>query len=154
MTVKEKKPRKKTNMKNTRRASRKLVQIGTVEVDSGMVCVTDPCRVSQLNAADIAAVQRVEQYTRDNPEPNVTPSDVLTAGLEADQRLMKQVEDSQYFVTSPTAYGDGAYPVFADIHTDKNGNETVLGLLISFDPRGFIEKLLRVKRGPHSGHVA
>jgi hypothetical protein len=132
----------------------KLVQIGTVEVDSGMVCIADPCRVSELNAADIAAVQRLKQYKRDNPELKVTPSDVLTTGCEAGLRLMEQVEHSPYFVTSPTAYGDDAYPVFADIHTDRNGNETVLGLLISFDPRGFKEKLLKMKPGSDSGHAA
>jgi len=36
-------------MKNTRHAGRKLVQIGMVEVDSGMVCIADPCRAVRLN---------------------------------------------------------------------------------------------------------
>jgi hypothetical protein len=127
-----------------RRASRKLVQIGTVEVDSGAVCIADPCRVSELNAADIAAVQRLKQFNLDNPEPKETPTDLLHAGFDASQRLMKQVENSRYFVTSPTAYGDDAYPVFADILTDETGNETVLGLFITFDPHGFEEKFRKM----------
>ena len=133
-------------MRKPKRARRNLVQIGTVEVDSGMVCVADPCRVSELNAEDIARVQRLKQFHRDNPEIQLAPPEILDPGFDASQRLMEQVEKSRYFVTSPTAYGDDAYPVYADIRTDEEGNETVLGLFINFDPHGFEKEFLKRKQ--------
>jgi hypothetical protein len=84
------------------------VHIGNVGVDSGQLVIADPCNV------------------RDLPMSDVVNASLSGGGLVSE---FAHIPGAGLAVASPTAYGDGIYPVFQVID-----NGELVGLFIDFQP--------------------
>ena len=84
------------------------VHIGNVGVDSGQLVISDPA------------------YIRDLPMSDVVNASLSGGGLVSE---FAHIPGAGLAVASPTAYGDGIYPVFQVV---ENGE--LVGLFIDFQP--------------------
>jgi|15BtaG_2_1085339.scaffolds.fasta_scaffold27655_3 hypothetical protein len=84
-----------------------LVELGKISVDSGMVMISDPCYLSSLKPdyMDNLIIEAVSPR-HEKPSPDGGNVDVFTHGGMA--------------VASGTAYGDGVFPVMAEVVEDTN----------------------------------
>ena len=83
------------------------IEIGKISVDSGMVMISDPCYLNDLRPdyMDKIIAQAVRPR-HEKPSPDGGNVDVFTHGGMA--------------VASGTAYGDGVFPVMAEVVEDTN----------------------------------
>lgn len=72
-----------------------MIELGRISVDSGMVMISDPCYLSSLRPDYMDKIIAVRS------SPDGGNVDVFTHGGMA--------------VASGTAYGDGVYPVMAEV---------------------------------------
>ena len=86
------------------------IEIGKISVDSGMIIISDPCYLRDLRPDymdKINAFAQVSSRPRyEKPSPDGGNVDVFTHGGMA--------------VASGTTYGDGVFPVMAEVVEDTN----------------------------------
>ena len=103
------------NAKKRRKKSR-IVEIGALPVDAGMMMLSDPCYVlpdpDEPDRRDPKIYERICEEIGDKPY-------VL---LSTDNSGMNEV------LVAKTGYGDGIYPVFAEL----DENDRVMAITISF----------------------
>jgi hypothetical protein len=95
-----------------RRKKSRFVQVGALPVDAGMMMLSDPCYVLP-----------------DPAEPDRRDPKIY-------ERLCEEIGDKPYVLfndsalVAKTGYGDGIYPVFAEL----DENDRVMAITISFQP--------------------
>lgn len=108
--------------------------IGHVAVDSGQIMIVDPCYINADFPKEFDPGQLGEfddSPTQPSYEMNYDGCCNASLNKNGYGQLGNNFSDTLGFV-SRTAYGDGVYPVYADI--DRNG--TVKSITIDFDPPG------------------
>jgi hypothetical protein len=90
--------------------------VGTVGVDSGQVCIVDPCNVW-------------EDEFKYNDEPTGGPYDTLCRITTGETPF----GDFDIGVVSSTGYGDGAYKVWSEIEEDSGRVKSLTIVFIEED---------------------
>ncbi len=103
------------------------VLIGEVGVDSGQVMITDPCYVKDFKN-DEPFLQENELSNGDNFAYSYSGCCDATCNAPHHGQLDYALGHPGAGVVSTTAYGDGVYPVYAEI--EDNG--TIAALIVEF----------------------
>lgn len=103
-------------------------KIGVVGVDSGQVLIVDPCYI------DSQWEKGQDKFAPTGPDekPVLSYGDVCSVTLDGPGQIHYRMGHEGAGVASPTAYGDGVYPVFAQY----NESGQLVGLRIDFEAIG------------------
>lgn len=107
-------------------------KIGEIAVDSGQVMIIDPCYINTDFVKEFDPGQLGEfddAPTQDSYEMNYDGCCNATLSKEG-YGALKNAYGQKLAIASRTAYGDGLYPVYAEL--DRNGR--IKTLTIDFDP--------------------